>query len=132
MLILLFLLTASFASATDASSMYVTMHLSERASCSVRRHRSEPVIARWTFDNSRAQRTLELPASNNEMLSSPAAIDTNSATSPLPETNLQLEVPEFRKIPFVLFPYRNLIVPRTKRSSSVDTSSKRCSVGGGE
>ncbi|XP_026742353.1 neuromedin-U receptor 1 [Trichoplusia ni] len=89
----------------------------------VRRHRSEPVIRRWRFDNSRQLRTPEIiemedmrfTASHEHVME--RRID--QVTLPLPPPPPP-PAARPRTFPFLFFPYRNLMNPRSRNSTLFD------------
>ncbi|CAD0194376.1 unnamed protein product [Chrysodeixis includens] len=89
-----------------------------------RRHRSEPVIRRWRFDNSRQLRTTER-VNMDEMrccASHEQVMDRRieQLTPPPPPA------PRPRTVPFLFFPYRNFMAPYSNRNSlSGETPSAR-------
>lgn len=126
----LYLLAASYVSANEVSASNVVCEPPSR----VRRHHSESFIERWTFDNSRSARAQSLPPvqphiSRRQQLAPPESEavelqDVDYTSDGLPVYKLPNPVEENiqRPFPFPLFPLARIIAPKSRRSSSVASS----------
>ncbi|CAH1647917.1 unnamed protein product [Spodoptera littoralis] len=105
--------TASYVSCTEASTSISAgreVSMGSDAPCNVRRHRSEPLINRWNVVMSRQLRHQDQgTAGETTQEHDPATPDV------VPTGQSQETATEQRRIPYLFFPYRNLIASKRGR-----------------
>lgn len=113
------LLAASYVSCTEASTSACTgreVAVAATAPCNVRRHRSEPFIDRWNVVVHRPLRQQEQATAGDV---NPAQDHGQGAPDVVPSVSREVvpqePAPPERRIPYLLFPYRNLIASKGRR-----------------
>ncbi|CAH0703661.1 unnamed protein product [Spodoptera exigua] len=109
--------TASYVSCNEASTSVSAareVSVGVDAPCNVRRHRSEPFIDRWSLVTSRPLRQQDQAVGGD---STPAEDLGQAAPDVVPAVSREVQeaAPMERRIPYLFFPYRNLIASRSGR-----------------